>query len=81
MRITWPVFYKKELFTLHEHLGSPPVFGDVLVVHLFLLCLHPVSCVPNVPSISELPLQFSLTFIYRKRKRNIAVFSVKYLMK
>ena len=49
----------------------PRFFGRVCVVHLFsflcyifcFVCLRPVSCVPNVASVSGLPLQFSLTFI------------------
>ena len=41
------------------HLGLPPVFGGVRVAHLFsflccfiFVCLRPVSCVPNVASVS-----------------------------
>ena len=34
--VTWLVLYKiQELFTLHEHLGSPVVFVGVRVVNLF----------------------------------------------
>jgi len=52
---------KQEMLTLCEHLGSPPVFGGVLVAHLFsFLCvvyfLRPVSCVPNVASVSGLSI-------------------------
>jgi hypothetical protein len=59
------VSYKKqELLTLCEHLGSSPGFGEVLVVHCSsLLCcvfcfvsLLPVSCVPNVASVSGLSI-------------------------
>jgi hypothetical protein len=50
--------------TSNEHLGSPPGFGGVRVAHLssFLccvfsfVCLRPVSCVPNVVSLSGLSL-------------------------
>jgi hypothetical protein len=63
------VFYKKkELLTLHEHLGSPLVFGGVCVAHLFsflycvfcVVCLPPVFCVPNVAIVSGFTLRFSL---------------------
>ena len=43
------------------HLDLPPVFGGVRVAHLFsflccfiFVCLRPVSCVPNVASVSGL---------------------------
>ena len=62
MRETWCLFYKHELLTLRNPLGSPLVFGWVRVAHLFnflccdicccIICLHPVSCVPNVASVS-----------------------------
>ena len=58
------VSYKKQ--ELREHLGSPQVLGGVRVAHLYsfgvvlcwgffcvLCCLHPVSCVPNVASVSS----------------------------
>jgi hypothetical protein len=47
---------KQKLLALH--LGSPPVLGWVRVAHLFsfLCCLHPVSCVPNVVSVSGLSI-------------------------
>jgi hypothetical protein len=36
--VTWLESYKKqELLTLHEHLGSPPVFGGVHVLFIFLV--------------------------------------------
>ena len=67
---------KQELLTLHEYLGSPPVFDGVCVAHLFsfqcyvfLLCLSS-SCVLCTQCCqflwivhSWLPLRFSLTFI------------------
>jgi hypothetical protein len=41
------------------HLGLPPVFGGVGVAHLFsflccfiFVCLRPVTCVPDVASVS-----------------------------
>ena len=65
--LTWRVSCKrKELLTLREHLGSPPVLvGSVLrilfafcvVLHLFF-CLHHVSCVPNVSGLSILNCSF-----------------------
>ena len=53
---------KQELLTLHEHLGSPPVFCEVRLAHLFsflcyvFVCLYLVSCVPNIASVSVLSL-------------------------
>ena len=60
---TWRMSYKRqELLTLREHMVSPPVF--IRYAHLFsflcdvvflcFVCLPPVSCVPNVASVSEL---------------------------
>ena len=45
----------------YEYQGSPPVYGEVRVVHLFsflycVVCLCPVSCVPNVASVSGLSI-------------------------
>jgi hypothetical protein len=66
-----------ELLSIREHLGPPPVFGGVLlpiflvfcVVLFCVVCVRPVSCVPNVAnfsvwSILDLSLRFSLMFIY-----------------
>jgi len=68
-------YKKQKLLTLHNHLGSPPVFGGVGVAHLFsflccvfcFVCLLPVSCVPNIASCSGLSILcwsfgFLLTF-------------------
>ena len=52
------------VLTLHEHLGSPPVFcGSVLLICFSFLCcvfgfvcLRPVSCVPNVANVSGFPI-------------------------
>ena len=61
--VTWQVSYKRqELLTLREHLHSPPEFALLLVfcaVFFRFIYLYPVSCVPNVASISG----FSITFI------------------
>jgi hypothetical protein len=66
--VTWQVSYKRqELLTLREHLGSSPVFSEVSVFILLVLCvalccvfcfvcLHPVSCMPNVASVSALSI-------------------------
>jgi hypothetical protein len=57
------VFYKRyELIALRGGLGSPPVFSDVRLAHLFtflcccfcFVCLRPVSCLSNVASFSGL---------------------------
>ena len=66
-----------ELLSIREHLGPPPVFGGVLlpiflvfcVMLFWVVCVRPVSCVPNVAnfsvwSILDLSLRFSLMFIY-----------------
>ena len=55
-------YKKKELLTLRKHLGSLPVFGAIhvdylcsfrcCVVFFWFVCLRPVSCVPNVTSVS-----------------------------
>ena len=53
--------------TLREHLVSPPVFGGIRVARLFsflccifcLVCLRPVTCVPNVASFSGLSIPAS----------------------
>ena len=58
------------IFLVFCVLGSPPVFGGVNVAYLFsFLCavsLRPVSCVPNVTSVSILhcPFRLNLTFIH-----------------
>ena len=47
----------KELLTLHEHLGSPPVFGGIRFAHLFsFLCyaFRPVSFAIGKPRASPL---------------------------
>jgi hypothetical protein len=59
-------YKRQELLIFRKHMGSPPVFGGVCVAHLFsLLCcvaflcfayFNPVSCVPNVASISGLSI-------------------------
>jgi hypothetical protein len=63
-------YKKKELFTLHEHMGSPPVFGGVRVAHYFsflcCVCLRHVSCVSNVANVSWLSI---LDFRFRVLKR------------
>jgi hypothetical protein len=54
-----------------EHLGSPNfLVGFVFLVFLvFCFVYHrPVSCVPNVASVSGLSILFSLTFIHNKTK-------------
>ena len=76
--VTWRGSYKKqELLTLHEHLGSPPVFGWVRGAHLFsfLCCVFGVLFVFVLCLVSSqicrclwivyswLSLCFSLTFI------------------
>ena len=73
---------RQEVLILPEHLGSSPVFGGIHVVHSFSflccvfssVCLRPVSFVPNVASVSglsipDLPVRFSLTFIYKKKSK------------
>ena len=45
-------------------MGSPPVYGEVRVAHLFnficshlcFVCPHPVPCVPTVASVSRLSI-------------------------
>jgi starvation-inducible outer membrane lipoprotein len=34
----WVSYKKQELFTLREHVSSPPVFGGVHVAHRFIFC-------------------------------------------
>jgi hypothetical protein len=62
----------QELLTIREHLGLHPVFGGVVAAHLFsflccgfcLVCLRPVSCTPNVASVSGLSiLDYSFGFL------------------
>jgi hypothetical protein len=49
---------------MYDHLGSPPVIGGVGAAHQFsVLCcvvflIRPVSCVPNVASVSGLLIPF-----------------------
>ena len=39
--------------------------GDKHILHcVFVVCLHLVSCTPNVASFSRLSIRFSLTFIF-----------------
>jgi len=56
--------------------NAPPVFGGVRVAHLFcflccvvllyFVCLCPVSCVPNVASVSGLPnIDYPFDFLQR----------------
>ena len=61
--VTWWLSYKRqELFALREHIGSPLVVDGVCVAHLFsflccvfcFVCLCPLSCVPNIVSLSGL---------------------------
>ena len=60
-------YKRQELFTLQEHMDSPPVFGGVRVAHLFflsVLCfvwLRPVFSVPNAASVFGLSI-FDLPF-------------------
>ena len=63
--VTQRVSYKKqELLTLREHLDSSKVFGGIRVAHVFsflccifdFVCLHSVSCVPNVAIVSGLSI-------------------------
>jgi hypothetical protein len=65
---------RQGLLTLHVHLDSTPVFGEVRVAHLlsflccvfYFVCLRPVSCVPNVARFSGLSIldcSFGLTFM------------------
>ena len=59
--------------------GSTPVFDGDGVNNLFTLlgflgggvCLRSVSWIPNVDSVSGLPLRFSLTFIHLEMSENI----------
>ena len=50
------------MFTLREHLGSFPIFGWLLTLSVFcvmlfvFVCFLPVSCVPNVASVSGLSI-------------------------
>jgi hypothetical protein len=57
---------------LHKHLGSPPIFGVRSVLFIFLalcsifcfICLHPVSCVLDVASVSGLSiLDYPFSFL------------------
>ena len=69
---------KQELLTLREHLGSPPVFGEVRVAHFIFLCDVFVICLSSSCVLcaqccqclwivhSRLPLRFSQMFIYKK---------------
>ena len=53
-------YKKQELLALREHTDSPPVFGRARIAHRFRflccvfssVCFRPVSCVPNVASVS-----------------------------
>jgi hypothetical protein len=64
------VSYKKNsLLTLRKHLSSPAVFvGSMLLIFLFFsvilcfVCLHYVSCVPNVASVVDCLLVISFRF-------------------
>jgi hypothetical protein len=66
------VSYKKNsLLTLHKHLSSPAVFvGSMLLIFLFFsvilcfVCLHYVSCVPNVASVGGLIISDFLSDFY-----------------
>ena len=57
-------YKQQEVLTLCEHMGSPPVFGEGCIAHLFsflccvicFACLRPVSCVTNVASVSGLSI-------------------------
>jgi len=73
-------YTRQELITIREYLGSVPVFGGfvlltflVFCVVLCFVCLHVLSCVFNVTSVSGLSilycLWFSLTFIRMRRKK------------
>ena len=61
------------MLNLHEHLNSPLVFGGVRVAHLFcsmlcfcFVCLHPVSCVPDVACVAGLSiLHCPIGFLWR----------------
>jgi hypothetical protein len=80
--VTWQVSYK-ELITLC-HRGSSPVFGGVRVAQLlsFLLCFcfvcrRPVSCVPNVASVSRLSI-LGCPFAFLQRLLWTVDFKYKY---
>ena len=73
--VTWQVSYKRqEMLTIHKHLGSPPVFGEsVLLIFLvfcvvFFVLFVCVLCSQYYQFLwivySWLPLRFSLTFNY-----------------
>jgi hypothetical protein len=73
-RMPWQVSYKKqELLTFREHLGSPPIFGVVRVVHLlsclcwvlfvFILCLVWAMLPISLDCPFSISLWFSLKFI------------------
>ena len=76
---------QEEVLTLHEHMDSPPVFGGVRVAHLVIflccvvilcfVCLLPVSCVPNVVSVSGLffiaPSDFFNLYLLQSRDKRI----------
>jgi len=75
--LTWRVSCKrKELLTLREHLGSPPVFGGVRIAHLicllcsvaslfvFVMCLVCPMLPVSLVCLFLIALRFSLTFIY-----------------
>ena len=74
--VTWWVTNKSQkLLTLHQHMGSRPVFEKVYVAYLFsflvffywffvfsFVCLY--SCVTNVACVSGLPIfDLSLGFL------------------
>jgi hypothetical protein len=66
------VSYKKNsLLTLRKHPSSPAVFvGSMLLIFLFFsvilcfVCLHYVSCVPNVASVGGLIISDFLSVFY-----------------
>jgi hypothetical protein len=86
-------YQKQELFTLREHAGSPSICGGIRVAHRFSFlccvfyfpCFRPVSCVPNVVSVSGfivyswLPLVlfvFVLYLVYPMLPVSLALLSI-----
>ena len=57
---------RRGLLTNRGCLGTPPVFGEVRVAHLFrflccvfvVVCLHPVSYVPGIDGFSRLFMSY-----------------------
>ena len=62
-KIGWMCYRKQELFTLHEHLSSPYVFGGDHVNHLFFSFLFLYSLSSSCLVYSMLPVSLDCSFL------------------